>query len=185
MLLSLLKTHAARCFLASSRSFFPNIKKSQTGFTLFELLVVIALIAIMTGLSVPAIRTTLFTDQLKASSRQLAGIITKVSQQAVREQKTYTLIVDFENNSVTKKAKSIDEEYEEPKLYLGESVKIADITSVHSGIQNNGRKEITFTKKGYVDKTYIHLREEERDMTLMLSPFLGVIEIVDTYISLE
>lgn len=149
---------------------------------------VITLIAIMTGISVPAIRTALFTDQLKASSRELVGLITRVSQQAVREQIVYTLVVNFEENTVTQKEKQKqddEEQLDKTVLKIKTPVKIADIASVNGGIKNNGQAEIVFTKKGYVDKTYIHLRDDDRDMTIMLSPFLGFVEIADSYVSLE
>ena len=48
-----------------------------------------------------------------------------------------------------------------------------------------GTSTLFFSKKGYVDKTAIHLRADDgRDMTLVLSPFLGVTKVYDSYIDL-
>jgi general secretion pathway protein H len=43
-----------------------------------------------------------------------------------------------------------------------------------------------FSKKGYIDKTAIHLRDDDgRDMTIILSPFMGAARIFDSYVDLE
>lgn len=174
--------------------------KSSRGFTLLELLVVIVLISLVTSFTIPAIRTNLFTDQLKETSRKLIGLVTEVSQEAVRRQSEYILYFNLDGNliraapvgsSTSEKplSSSAFEKKENPReitLNIPEDVRIVDIVSVHGGKNLDGTAELRFSKKGYVDKTAIHLRSDGgRDMTIILSPFMGVARIFDSYVDLE
>ena len=67
---------------------------------MIELLVVIVLISVITTISIPAIRTSLFSDQLKATSRRLIGLINEVSSDAVRNQTEYQLNFDLGENRI-------------------------------------------------------------------------------------
>ena len=71
-------------------------------------------------------------------------------------------------------------------LMLPDSVAVVDITSMYGGKRSLGQTTIQFNTRGYVDKTLIHLRSDDgRDMTIMLSPFLGVTRIYDSYIDMD
>jgi general secretion pathway protein H len=166
------------------------------GFTMIELLVVMVIISLVTAFTIPSIRTSLLSDQLKTAARRLIGLVTEVSQDAVSNQSEYILNFDLENNRVwaTRGAgqgtgqdgQNEDKKSREKKLKIPESVKIVDITSVHGGKLSQGAPTLYFSKKGYVDKTAIHLRSDDgRDMTIVLSPFMGVARIFDSYVELE
>ncbi len=160
------------------------------GFTLIEILVVMVLISLVTAFTIPSIRTSLFSDQLKATARRLVGFVTEVSQNAVSNQSEYRISFDLEENRVwatpgAAKNKQ-DEEVKEIKLVVPESVRIVDVVSANSDKNSQGTATLYLSKKGYIDKTAIHLRSDDgRDMTIVLSPFLGVTRIFDSYIDLE
>ena len=61
------------------------------GFSLFELLVVCALIGIMVALSVPSLREALFSDPLKTTARKTMGLVNGVRELALRTQQPYFL----------------------------------------------------------------------------------------------
>ena len=162
------------------------------GFTLIELLVVMVLISLVTAFTLPSIRTSLFSDQLKTTARRLIGLVIEVSQDAVSKQSEFALNFDLDNDRVwssqgTKQdEQDEDEKSRQKKLKIPESVKVVDITSVHGGKLSQGTATLYFSKKGYVDKTAIHLRSDDgRDMTIVLSPFMGVSRIFDSYVDLE
>ena len=72
------------------------------------------------------------------------------------------------------------------RVVLPESVRVVDVASVSAGKKNAGTATIRFSTKGYVDKTLIHLRDDDgRDMTLILSPFLAVTRVVDSYVDID
>lgn len=166
----------------------------EKGFTMIELLVVMVLISLVTAFTIPSIRTSLFSDQLKATARRLVGLVVEVSQDAVGSQSEYLLNFDLENNLVwatrgATRSESSDTDatgVAGKKLEVPESVRIVDITSFHGGKESQGTSTLYFSKKGYIDKTAIHLRDDGgRDMTIILSPFMGAARIFDSYVDLE
>ena len=167
---------------------FPQ-QRLPDGFTLMELLVVMVLLSLLTGFAVPKIRTALFTDQLKATARKLIGLVNETGQQARIEHRSYLLIFDPAARQFRVRAAEKKGEEAVPSIHplsLPSDVQILDFSSVHGGKQDSGELTLMFSKKGYVDKTLIHLRDDSgRDMTLALSPFLGVTRLYDSYRTVE
>lgn len=154
-------------------------------------MVVMVLISLMTAFAVPGLRSSLFSDQLKTTTRKILGLVSEASQEAVSKHAEYSLYFDLEKNSIStlqeEQKEAADVQYPQGReLNVPDSVQLTDVTSVHGGKQSQGMAVIRFSKKGYVDKTLIHLRSDDGDdMTIMLSPFLGVTKIFDSYIELE
>ncbi len=165
----------------------PNVGGSCRGFTLIELVVVMVLLSIMTAFAVPAIRTALFSDQLKSTARRLIGLINEVGQAARSDQREYFLVFDRQVQAFQVRAANNKEAEQTLKpVHLPDGVEVVDFTSVHGGTESQGELSLRFSKKGYVDKTLIHLRAEDgRELTLALSPFLGVSRLYDSYRTLE
>ncbi len=154
-----------------------------------ELLVVMVLLSLLTAFAVPKIRTSLFTDQLKATARKLIGLVNETGQQARIEHRLYLLIFDPAARVFTVRAAE-NKEANTPlsirPLHLSSGVRVVDFSSVHGGKRDSGELKLMFSKKGYVDKTLIHLQDDSgREMTLALSPFLGVTRLYDSYRTLE
>lgn len=177
---------------------------ASRGFTLLEIMVVMVLLTLVTAFTMPALRSSLFTDQLKATARKLTGLVVETGQEAVRSQAEQLLHFDLEHNQVwvssekTGKEKEpnttwdttpvwdADKAKEKNRLTIPQSVHVVDISSVSGGKRSIGATEIRFSTKGYVDKTLIHLRDDDgRDMTLILSPFLAVTRIIDSYVDID
>jgi len=74
-------------------------KWSKRGFTLVELLLVIALIGVILVLAVPSTRDVLTGDTLKKTSRQLIGLERDLRTQAVRDQLDYILSLDLSESA--------------------------------------------------------------------------------------
>lgn len=163
----------------------------QDGFTLFEIIVVMVIIAMMTAFTIPEMRSSLFSDELKTSTRKILAVLSEASQEAVRRHADYSLYFDLDKNSISSLPTeefgvAADEVPAGQSLDIPESIQLVDIESAHGGKQTLGQAVIRFTKKGYVDKTLIHLRTEDGDdMTILLSPFIGVTKVFDSYLDLE
>ncbi len=169
---------------------------SSLGFTLIELLVVMMIIGITTAFVMPRLRNTLFSDQLKATARHLVGLVSAASQEAVRKQFVILLRIDMEHNRVwlveaAGKQQAAGENggsegRKGQRLSVPDSVRILDVSSLYGGKRSQGTTDISFSKMGYVDKTFIHLHDNGgRSMTIMLSPFVGTIRVVDSYVGLS
>jgi len=165
------------------------------GFTLIELVVVMALLAVMTSFAVPALRTAFFPDQLKGTARRLLGLVNEVGQASRAEQQEYVISYDRSlrifrvrlggtaGGAATERSKEAAQRFR--ALPLPEEVQLVDSLSVHGGTEPGGLI-LRFSQKGYVDKTLIHLRDAAgQELTLTLSPFLGVSRVFASYRTLE
>ena len=164
---------------------------SHSGFTLMELIVVMVLLSLLAAFAVPRIRTSLFTDQLKASSRRLIGLINETGQEARRSHHGWLLEYDPANRGFSARpdigqAPDDDRVHGIRPVILPVDVRLVDIATATGGIMNEGKLRLRFSARGYVDKTLIHLADDSgRNLTLALSPFLGTIRLYDSYLDME
>jgi len=159
------------------------------GFTLIELIVVMVLISTMTALALPKIRSSLFTNQLRATTRRFIGLVAESGQEARSKGIEVQLRFDPEQHRFTTAPVSGLIEDSAPQNSAGilvpESVQVMDVTSVHGGKKSRGAMVIRFSPQGYVDKTVIHFRDEDGELSVFLSPFLGVTRVFEGYVSLD
>jgi general secretion pathway protein H len=164
--------------------------RENKGFTLIELTVVVVLIGIILTLTVPRFQTAIMTDDLKATTRKMVGMIKGLRDEAIREQRVYFLHFDLESNRFWIDSTGMTEEERaraaEKAYTLPERVQVLDIWSSSKGKKMTGQTAIRFSKKGYVQPSAIHLGADDgREFTLVLSPFLGRVEVYDRYIEFE
>ena len=163
--------------------------RHKGGFTLLELIVVIALMGIMLVFTVPRFHETLFLDETKTGSRWIIGKIQALKEAAVRTQKHCTLHIDLDSERFWETDASMSaEDLENAALNaaaLPSGLKIADIEYPIRGKINSGRTEITFYKNGYSDKVLIHLQDGEEYVSYLIEPFLSEVARYETYASFE
>jgi Tfp pilus assembly protein FimT len=156
-----------------------------------ELIVVMMLVAVVMGLSIPRFREAILTDELKATTRRLVGAIRDLRNDAVRDQTTYDLHIDLESGLYWVDSPDMSEEARvlarEKAIPLPSGIRILDIWRHGKGKKMTGETAIRFTKKGYVQQSVIHLAPEEDDweFTLVLMPFMGEVKVLENYIEFE
>jgi len=162
---------------------------NNKAFTLLELIVVMALIALIASFSVPQIAHFLYADQLKGSVRKLIGLIHQSSQLAQQHQAPYLLTYQPKERTFVVGPEQVEEKVKdkvikkENRLQLADSVTVRDLWSWYGGPRPSDAFVIRFTKNGYVEPTIIHLRKEDgQEISVILSPFLGKVNIVDGYV---
>ena len=163
---------------------------SDQGFTLIELIVVMVLITMMTAFAIPKIRSSLFTDELRATARQFIGLVAETGQEARSKRIEVRLRFDRQQHQFTTAPVAVtiphDTVMRYPSVPVPESIQIVDVASAHGGKKNLGELEIRFSSRGYVDKTVVHLRDDSGDeLSVILSPFLGVTRVLEGYVSLD
>jgi general secretion pathway protein H len=168
---------------------FPGISTGARGFTLIELIMVLILLSLMFGLTVPKFRQTLLSDSLDATSLRIIGLVEDLREKAISDQVSYILNFDIRRKRVWAHAATATEEEQEnarDRAYrLPADVIIEDIWS-WSGSKNYDEARLYFSKKGYIEQSMIHLQSEDgRQISLELTPFLGSIKIHEGYVDFE
>jgi prepilin-type N-terminal cleavage/methylation domain-containing protein len=171
------------------------MKTSSSGFTLLELIVVIALIGIMLVVSVPTLQNTLIDDRLKGTCRKIIGLVNSVRELAAREQQPYFLNIDRNENRIWYEkdvevgAVEEEEETEETvetegrlELNIPAEVQISEIWTRSEGEYSDDQHRIWISSKGYMDQTVLHVTDDDDNViSLHFSPFLDNVRLYDEY----
>ncbi len=165
---------------------------SERGFTLLELLVVLTLIAIMLALSVPAFRTSLFTDQLRQSARSIIGILHEVRQAATGSRSGCYLDIDLGENQLSytcpqPPAQGEDlqssEDTPAPAVKLGPAVRVSSLWSGDDNSVASGTVSLWVNQNGQMDRLIINLTDGEKELALISSVFVAEIRLEDKAVS--
>ena len=158
----------------------------QAGYTLIELAVVVFLIGGMLFIAAPRIRDTLLNDSLKSTVRHFIGTARELRNDAVREQVDYILHIDLNGRTIwTYSADMTPEKRDERQkaaFRLPADIKVVDVYRIGREKQSDGDAEITFSRKGYVQPTVVHLARAESAYTLVFQPFLSTVQTYDKYV---
>jgi prepilin-type N-terminal cleavage/methylation domain-containing protein len=161
----------------------------NSGFTLMELIVVITLIGIMLFFSLPRLQHNPFLDDTKKNARWLIGKVQILRENAVRDQKQYTLHLDLDSGRMWETNESMSpEDLESAALQsyaLPDGIRIVDLEYPSRGKINSGQVEILFYKAGYSDKALIHLQQGDTYQSFLIEPFLADMKFFEKYASFE
>ena len=164
--------------------------RNSKGYTLIELIVVVVLIGLTLTLTIPRFRYVLLTDDLKATTRKMVGMINNLRNDAIREQRDYILRFDLESSQIWIDSPAMTDEERsmarEKAFKLAEGIRILDIWFKGEGKKIAGETGIRVNRRGYVQPSVIHLGSEEgKEYTLVLRPFLGRVNILENYVDAE
>jgi prepilin-type N-terminal cleavage/methylation domain-containing protein len=164
----------------------------ENAFTLLELLVVSTLIAIMLAVSVPAFRTSLFTDQLRQAARRVVGTINEARQAAIGSRNGCFINLDLNENQLSYdcpepptegETDTADEDKPERVSTLPSPVRI---TSIWKGTEQNvttGEISLWINQNGQMDQMIINLTDGEKELALVSSVFVATIRLEDKSMS--
>ena len=147
------------------------------GYTLIELVVVIALISTMLFFAMPKFRNNVLTDQVRKSSRWIITQTRHLKQQSIREKKDFILHVDMDADKFWMSTPDMEEEAlekaENEAYRLSEDMEIIDVEFPTKGKISSGQADIYFYAKGYSDKALIHIQnDDDRQASFLIEPFL-------------
>lgn len=160
-------------------------RPAGAGFTLLELILVMALIGLFMVVSMPALRDALIDDPLSGSGRRLIGYLGGVRELAVRERQGCLLEVDLEGGVIRhRKEQELQEEFDgdtdRADFRLPGEVRFTGFWQAGDGQSAQGVREIWVTRDGYLLRTVLQLEDSEGEaLSLVLYPFLPQIELLD------
>jgi prepilin-type N-terminal cleavage/methylation domain-containing protein len=183
---SINKNHLFSFSAIFPRRFFKKRSTNTGGYTLIELIVVLILLGLMLGLTVPRFRQALLSDSLDATALRLIGLVQDLRERAISEQVVYVLHIDIPSRKIWAFANSASEEEQETAreraIELPADVRVEDIWSWNSG-KLYDEATIRFSRKGYIEQSIIHLQSGDgRQLSLELTPFLGSIKTHEGYV---
>lgn len=160
------------------------------GFTLIELIVVIALLGILLGFSIPRISSSFFFDETKSTSRWIMGKVKMLKNRSLGEQKRYTLHLSLDDDTMWVTHETMTEEQLEEAgdggEKLPESLRLLDVEFPGGKVVSTGEAQIHFHPRGYSDKALIHVEaDDDRQLSLMVEPFLPHVKVLDKYVEFE
>lgn len=175
---------------------------SQSAFTLLELMVVLVLVSIMMAVSIPNFRSSIVTDPLKRSARQVIGVVREARQQAAQSPLGCRLVIDIEAGifglSCPQRPEQMraeltieeDEDYDivedeedatEPVklLTLAEPSRIRSIWNGSSSRFTIGEVTLWITADGIMEPSVINLSDGRDELGLSIFPFITDIRVDD------
>ena len=157
----------------------------NSGFTLIELIVVVALLGLMLFFSLPRLQNNPFLDDTKKSSRWMIGKIQNLKEIAIRDQKQYTLHFDLDSGRMWETHESMSPENIEDAILesyqLPDNARIIDIEYPTKGKIYTGQAEINFYQAGHSDKALVHMQDGDTDLSFLIEPFLFDVQFFEKY----
>jgi prepilin-type N-terminal cleavage/methylation domain-containing protein len=161
---------------------------NEKGYTLIELMVVLALIGILLAVAVPGIRESLAADRLGSAARKIAALSRELRSDAARENEDSFLQVDLDRGCFWKFHAGLSPEKStetrKNAFCLPDGVQVVDVHPYGQDKKKEGETAVRFSRKGYAQPAVIHLAHEDRQITLVIQPFLNAVGIHADYVDL-
>lgn len=130
----------------------------------------------------PAIRAKGAGDSLGEVRRHLTGLTRDLRYQAVREHRDIALRVYLNEGKMAFRGEGDGPEI---AYSLPAGVSFGDV-EYRGGVKvADGETSVRFYDNGMVDPVILHFREGNREMSILVEPFLGDLRSVDRYVSYD
>jgi general secretion pathway protein H len=156
---------------------------TEHGFTLIELIVVTALIAIMLAVAIPRLGQGLFSDDGDQTARWIIVNVRQLKEKAIADQKLYLLNISLDTRQLwisTADMSDAEADAARGKAYhLPQGMSIDQVTFSQSEHYSSGIISIHFYPAGYSDKAVIQMRTKDGErLSFFIRPFLPQVEFV-------
>ena len=166
-----------------------GIWKSEDGFTLIELSMVIIILGIVSVFAVPRFKDLLWHGDIKGAARQLSGVIRYTQNKAAMSKVRHRLNYDLDAHRYWVTMSDAHGAFVEDRSILLKSislphkVRFKDVFTSREGEEIHGVAYTEFIPNGLAEDTIIHLEnDEEKFFTLMIKPLTGNVKVYDRYI---
>jgi type II secretion system protein H len=163
-------------------------KRSEKGFTLIELMIVIAVLGLMLALTIPRLGE-IGEANLKRSARHLTGMIRYLRDNSQAQKKKYRIKFDIQNGHywaelLTQTSDKTEEFKRYQSVMVGEESLSGQTTFRDVQVASHPDDPIIlFTPDGWVEHALIHLRDgDNKDFTLIVNSLTGNTDLREGYI---
>lgn len=164
-----------------------DIGRSESGFTLLEIVIVVAVVALFVGLAVPRLPDMAGT-RIHQNARKVSMMLQLARSRAVSMRRYYRVDVDLDANGISVSYFGPEGTYipddEVRQFRLREGI-ITDVVNSSEGKVLEGTGWVRISPRGFIEPALIHIRDEqERVVTVAPSPVSGRVRIQEGYIDL-
>jgi prepilin-type N-terminal cleavage/methylation domain-containing protein len=161
----------------------------RAGYTLLELIVVMALIGIVFFFAIPRFEGSFFVDDAKQSSRWLIGKLQALREEALRTHRQQILHIDLDGNRLWETAEAMTPEEKDRAVRRAQRLpgggRVISVDLPYQGRVNAGRAEIRFSRDGHSDRVLIHLQHGDTYTSFLLEPFLSQVKMFDSVVGFD
>lgn len=164
-------------------------KRTERGFTLIELCVVIALVGMMMFIAAPRVHDAVYKDSLRQAVKQIVAKSRELRSDAVRDNVDYILHFDIDKSAFWYEASDMSSEkrneMKSKTFQFPPSVKIQEVSILGGLRKTEGEATVKFFRRGYAQPAVLYLSQNERVYTIVYNPFSGTASIYDRMIKID
>ncbi len=169
-------------------------KKSPSGFSLIELIVVLVLIGLLSAITMPLLISSITKTRLKTSAKELATSFRYARNQAISTKKPYYFYVDLDNSSywISSDVENVEskdffdaEDAREAAINIRHTSKEITIKKVDAALSTikEGIVEIPFYPQGNTIDVIVYLEKRnesksDRNYEIHLDEITGKVKII-------
>lgn len=172
--------------MATLNLFGYQSRRRLAGFTLIEMLVVLALISILTFATLPRLGTRNDADSLEAMARRIVILAQQAHSQAVTETKPWFLSINLDKTETwlanVRPSENDNEVFSSGFSENQNKLRFVDVIQMDGDMSIHGIVSFAFWANGGNEPGTVHLEDPNgRKMTLFIRPYLGRVEIKEGY----
>lgn len=154
-------------------------RHNQAGVTLIEILIVVAIVGLMVGISFPAVTAGLDSIRLRSATDIVASTLNGAANRASRRQTAVELVIDPAQNRILLAGVAPGIERE---IYLPDGVSIERILPEIPGMEGNPVRQFLIPPGGSAPRIGVELKNRRNARRIVsLEPITGVakVEVVE------
>ena len=160
-----------------------------SGYTLLELIVVMALIGIVFFFAIPRFEGSFLLDDAKQSSRWLIGKLQALREEALRTRRQQVLHIDLDAGRLWATSEAMTPEETERAIQRAQRLpgggRVVSVEFAQQGRVSAGRADVRFFGDGHTDRVLIHVRTGDTYTSFLLEPFLGQVRMFDNVVGFD
>lgn len=160
-----------------------------SGYTLLELIVVMALIGIVFFFAIPRFEGSFFLDDAKQSSRWLIGKLQALREEALRTRRLQVLHVDLDTGRLWVTSEAMTAEETDRAIQRAQRLpgggRVVSVDFAQQDRVSAGRANIRFFGDGHTDRVLIHVRHGDAYTSFLLEPFLSQVRMFDHVVGFD